>query len=50
MIRAKNLTGEELANLLVKHFLKIQTFAKHYRAPFVSGLDRNGKLYAYDYV
>ena len=47
MIRAKNLTGRELAELLVRHFLKIQNFTAQNTTPFVAGLDRSGKLSTY---
>ena len=48
VIRAKNLTGRELAELLVRHFLKIQNFAAQNTTPFVAGLDRSGKLSMYE--
>lgn len=47
VIRAKNLTGTELATLLVKYYLKIQKFAAENSTPFVVGLDRGGKLTGY---
>lgn len=48
VIRAKNVTGADLAILLVRYYQKIQTFAARHSAPFVAGLDRNGALSLYD--
>lgn len=47
VIRAKNVTGNELADLIVKHYGKIQKFASAHKAPFVAGIDRAGKLSLY---
>ncbi len=47
VIRAKNVTGNELAELVVKHHGKIQRFSLTHAAPFVAGIDRAGKLSQY---
>jgi len=47
VVRAKNVTGSDLAILLIKHYQRIQDFARKNKAPFVVGLDRNGKLSLY---
>ena len=47
VIRAKNVTGNELADLVVKHHGKIQRFSSVHKAPFVAGIDRAGKLFLY---
>ncbi len=49
VIRAKNLVGQDLANLVVKHHERIQKFASINEAPFVAGLDRTGTLKLYDF-
>lgn len=48
VIRAKNLTGAEMAVLVVRYNLKIQKYAADNSPPFVAGLDRRGKLSRYD--
>jgi len=48
VIRAKNLTGGELAELMIRHYLKIQHHSSKHPAPFVAGLDRSGKLSNYE--
>lgn len=47
VIRAKNLTGQELAALVVQYHARIQRLATDHRAPFVAGLDRSGRLSLY---
>jgi predicted nuclease of predicted toxin-antitoxin system len=48
VIRTKNVTGTDLAALIVKHCQRIQRIAIRTNAPFVAGLDRNGKLSLYE--
>lgn len=48
VIRAKNATGAELAEILVKSLQRIQRFAHGTAAPFVAGIDRSGKISAYE--
>ena len=47
VVRAKNVTGSDLAILLIKHYQRIQDFARKNKTTFVVGLDRNGKLSLY---
>ena len=47
VIRAKNVTGNELGELVVKHYEKIQRFSSIHKAPFVAGIERAGKLSLY---
>lgn len=47
VIRAKNVTGADLAILLVKYHQRIQNFAARHTAPFVAALDRSGSLSLY---
>lgn len=49
VVRAKNLVGKELAELVVKHYERIQQFALLSQAPFVAGLDRSGALKLYEF-
>lgn len=49
VVRAKNLVGQDLAKLVVKHYERIQKFASLNQAPFVAGLDRNGSLKLYNF-
>jgi len=48
VIRAKSTTGDEKAELLVKYAQRIQEFADKNDAPFVAGIDRNGRIANYD--
>lgn len=48
VIRAKNTTGKDIADILIQNRSKIETFIKRTEAPFVAGVDRNGKLIAYE--
>ncbi len=48
VIRAKNLTGGELTELIIKCYLKIQNHSSNNPAPFVADLDRSGKLSNYE--
>lgn len=49
VIRAKNLVGQDLANLVVKYHERIQKFASINESPFVAGLDRTGILKLCDF-
>lgn len=44
VVRAKNATGADIANILAANRGKIQKFAKENRAPFVAGIDRSGRI------
>ncbi len=48
VIRAKNVTGDDLAALVVSHYNKIQRFSHEHKAPFVAGIDRRGTLSLYE--
>ena len=48
VLRAKNTTGDEKAELLVKYAKRIQKFSDKNNAPFVAGIDRNGTITKYD--
>lgn len=47
VVRAKNATGTEIADLLVKFHARLQNFANRTPAPFVAGIDRGGKISKY---
>ncbi len=48
VIRAKNQTGEELAEILVKYYSRIQSFVARENAPFIAGINRSGTISHYD--
>ena len=48
VIRAKNVTGTDLATLVVEHYQRIQNFSARTTAPFVAALDRSGSLSLYE--
>ncbi len=48
VLRAKNTTGEDKADLLVKYAERIQDYAQKNDAPFVAGIDRNGRITKYN--
>lgn len=48
VIRAKNTTGEDIANLLLDSINRIRRFLNKTDAPFVAGIDRSGKVSSYD--
>lgn len=47
VIRAKNATGSDLAELILKSMKRITQFAKKTKAPFIAGIDRSGRVTAY---
>lgn len=47
VVRAKNATGTEIADLLVNYHARLQNFAIRTPAPFVAGIDRSGKIASY---
>ena len=47
VIRVKNATAEDIADVLVNGRHRISRFAAKTRAPFVAGIDRYGKVTAY---
>ena len=48
VIRMKNATGLQMAELLVKERHRITRFVAKARAPFIAGISRNGKVRAYE--
>ena len=47
VVRAKNTTAEDIANMLIKAKKRIERHAKSTSKPFVSGIDRSGKISKY---
>lgn len=47
VIRAKNLTGPELAETLVKFHGRIRKFVAQENAPFIAGINRSGSISHY---
>ena len=47
VVRAKNATGTDIADILVSGRVKIQQFARKNRPPFVAGIDRSGRFTKY---
>ncbi len=48
VVRAKNSTGQDIADILIKANTRIQRFAHKHPAPFVAGIDRSGRVSLYD--
>jgi len=48
VIRAKNTTADDIANMLIKAKNRIERHVKSTSKPFVSGIDRSGKISKYD--
>ena len=47
IIRAKNQTGTEIAEILVKYYSRIQRFVARESAPFIAGINRSGSISQY---
>ncbi len=47
VVRAKNTTGQDIADILVSAKVKIQKFANKNAPPFVAGIDRSGHIKKY---
>lgn len=47
VIRAKNATGSDIAELILKSMKRITQFAKKTKAPFIAEIDRSGRVTAY---
>ena len=47
VIRAKNQTGPEIAEILVKNYSRIQRFVVRESAPFIAGINRSGSISHY---
>lgn len=48
VIRAKNTTGKDVAEILIGNRNKIERFVGRTGAPFIAGVDRNGNITNYD--
>lgn len=47
VIRAKNATGLDMANILVEAHRRVERFVSRTDAPFVAGIDRSGTIRNY---
>lgn len=47
VIRAKNATGPEIAEIVIRFARRIQRFAKRHGTPLVAGIDRSGSITNY---
>ena len=47
VIRAKNATGQDIAELLVSHHRRLKRYSEATPAPFVAGIDRSGNISTY---
>lgn len=48
VVRAKNATATEIADVLIKSLSKIEKFVTSNKPPFVAGVDRLGKISKYE--
>lgn len=49
VVRAKNATGQDIAEILIKAQRRVQRFARKHKPPFVAGIDRSGRPKLYDF-
>ena len=47
VVRAKNTTGSDIADLIIRHINRIYRFANKHDAPFIAGITRDGKITKY---
>jgi predicted nuclease of predicted toxin-antitoxin system len=47
VVRAKNTTAQDIANLIIKHIDRIYRFTKKNDAPFIAGITRDGNITKY---
>jgi predicted nuclease of predicted toxin-antitoxin system len=47
VVRAKNTTAQDIADLIIKHINRIYRFAKKHDAPFIAGITRDGNITKY---
>jgi len=47
VVRAKNTTGPDIADLIIKHINRIYRFSNKHDAPFIAGITRDGKITKY---
>ena len=48
VIRAKKLTGPDIAEILLKYHRRIRNFVARERTPFIAGINRSGTISSYD--
>ena len=48
VVRAKNATGQNIADILIKSLARIQRFVYENSSPFVAGIDRSGRVSIYE--
>jgi hypothetical protein len=47
VVCAKNATGSNIADLIIKHVNRIYRFVKKHEAPFIAGITSEGKITEY---
>lgn len=47
VVRAKNATASDIADLIIKHINRIYRFVKKHEAPFIAGITSDGKITKY---
>lgn len=47
VVRAKDTTGPDIADLIIRHVNRIYRFANKHDAPFIAGITRDGKITKY---
>ena len=47
VVRAKNTTGPDIADLIIRHINRIYRFTSKHTAPFIAGITRDGKITKY---
>lgn len=47
VVRAKNTTGPDIADLIIRHINRIYRFADKHDVPFIAGITRDGKITEY---
>lgn len=47
VVRAKNTTSKDIADILIKHINLIHRFTDKHDAPFIAGITRDGKITKY---
>lgn len=47
VVRAKNTTGSDIADLIIRHINRIYRFANKHDAPFIAGITRDGTITKY---
>jgi len=47
VVRAKNTTARDIADILIKHINRVYRFIDKHDAPFIAGIMRDGKISKY---